>query len=238
DAARAASGVIAISGGVRDDLIRIGVEPAKLTVEHDAFEPSRFAGLPSREEARRALDLPLERPLVVYTGGLLAWKGVDVLVDAARELPEVQFVIAGGMDADVALLSRHADGLANVRFDGFQAPGRVGLYLAAGDLGVVPNRSTPELSAKYTSPLKVFEAMATGLPLVASDLPSLRDILDEDTARFVAPDVPKALAQGLRAVLADDAERRRLATNLAARADEHTWDARAARLLDWMETRA
>jgi glycosyltransferase involved in cell wall biosynthesis len=238
EAARGAAGLVAISGGVREDLVALGCAPEAVVVEHDGYEAQRFAALPSRAEARAALDLPAEAPVVVYTGGLLAWKGVDLLVEAARELPEARFVIAGGMDADVDALRRRADGLANVRLDGFQPPGRVALYLAAGDVGVVPNRSRPAISARYTSPLKAFEAKAAGLPLVASDLPSLREVLSEAEARFVAPDDAAALAAGLRAILADPAEREARRRALVADAPAHTWDARAARLVAWMEARA
>jgi glycosyltransferase involved in cell wall biosynthesis len=238
EAARAVAGVVAISGGVRDDLVELGLDPQTITVAHDGFEPARFEGLPSRDGARVALDLPRDRQVVVYTGGLLEWKGVDVLVDAARSLPDVQFVIAGGMDADVRALRERAAGLEHVRIDGFQPPARVALYLAAADVGVVPNRGAPAISARYTSPLKVFEAMAVGLPLVVSDLPSLRDVLDPDNARFVAPDSAGALAEGLHGVLADDGGRAALGAALHERAGEHTWDARAKRLLKWMEARA
>jgi glycosyltransferase involved in cell wall biosynthesis len=231
-------GIVAISGGVRDDLERLGVERSLITVEHDAFEPGRFAHRPSAADARAQLDLPRDVPLVVYTGGLLEWKGVDVLVDAAKALPEIYFVVAGGMEADVQRLRQHAAGLANLRIDGFQPPERVALYLAAGDVGVVPNRAQPEISARYTSPLKVFEAMAAGLPLVASNVPSLREILaPEEEAVFVAPDDASALAQGIEALTSDASRREAMSRRLLARAPLHTWDARAERLLAWMDGR-
>lgn len=235
EATRGAAGTIAISNGVREDLVKLGVRAESILVEHDGFEPARFRDLPARDAARAALGLPPEAAIVVYTGGLLAWKGVDVLVDAARELPEAYVVIAGGMDADVQALRQRAGGLANVRIDGFQSPERIALYLAAGDVGVVPNRSQPAISARYTSPLKVFEAMAAGLPLVASDLSSLREILTDGVdAKLVAADDPKALAQGIDALLGDAQLRAKLAANLRARASEHTWEARARRILAWM----
>jgi glycosyltransferase involved in cell wall biosynthesis len=238
-ACKGAAGVVAISGGVRDDLVALGVEAAKITVEHDGFEPARFAGLPARAQAREKLKLPHDAPLVVYTGGLLEWKGVELLVEAARALPDVYFAIAGGMPADIARLRTRAGGLANLRIDGFQPPEMVPLYLAAGDLGVVPNRSKPLISARYTSPLKVFEAMAVGLPLVASDLPSMRELLHHgEDAWLVAPDDPSALAQGIRTLAADPELRSKLGRALAARAPEHTWDARAKRLSIWIRGRS
>jgi len=236
-AAAAADGVVAISGGVRDDLLRLGVEEHKLVVEHDAFEPTRFANMPSRAEARETLGVSADRQLVVYTGGLLEWKGVDLLVEAAREIPEALFLIAGGMIADVDRVRSLARRMQNVRLDGFQHPERVATYLAAGDLGVVPNRSTPEISARYTSPLKVFESMAAGLPLVVSDLPSLREVLSEEQAVFVTPDDPHALAAGIRGLLGDESERTRRALAMSSAAGAYTWDARAARLLSWMDER-
>ncbi|MDP6540625.1 MAG: glycosyltransferase family 4 protein [Planctomycetota bacterium] len=232
------AGVVAISGGVREDLLALGLSPEAVRVEHDGFSPERFADLPSREAARRALGLDPARPVVVYTGGLLAWKGVDVLVEAARGLPQAQVVIAGGMDADVARLRAAARGVEGLRVDGFQAPERVPLYLAAADVGVVPNRSRPAISARYTSPLKVFEAMAAGLPLVASDLPSLREVLTHgEDAWLVEPDDPRALTEGLARLLGDETLRGNLAARLGERALEHTWDARAGRLVDWMAGR-
>lgn len=238
EAAADARGVVAISGGVAEDLVDLGVDEAKLVVEHDGYEPGLFDDLPDRAAARDDLGLGADEPVVVYTGGLLAWKGVELLVDAARALPALTFVIAGGMDADVARLRERAAGLDNVRLDGFQPPARVATYLAAADLGVIPNRSTPAISARYTSPLKAFEAMAAGLPLVVADLPSLRELFTdgEDARLFVADDVD-ALAAALAEVMGDAELRMGLGRRLGARAVEHTWDARAARLLDWMAAR-
>jgi glycosyltransferase involved in cell wall biosynthesis len=237
-AAQASLGVVAISGGVRDDLLALGVDAHKILVEHDAYESSRFANPPTRAEARRKLGLDPAARVVVYTGGLLEWKGVDLLVDAARELNDVTIVIAGGMEADVARLRGRAAGQSHVRIDGFQPPERVVDYLVAADVAVVPNRSQPAISARYTSPLKLFEAMALGVPLVAADVPSLRELLTHgEDAWLVAPDDAGALAQGLRKLLDDARLRAAIAKRFRSRAPQHTWDARAQRILSWMAAR-
>lgn len=242
EVAAGSRGLIAISGGVRDDLMGLGIPEDQILVEHDGFEASRGAGL-GRDDARAKLGVATDARLVVYTGGLLEWKGVDLLVDAARQLPELTFLIAGGMDADVAKLrarykSNRGDGAPdNVRLDGFVAPKDVRDYLSAADLGIVPNRSKPAISAKYTSPLKVFEAMDAGLPLVVSDLPSLREILDDSEACYYAPDDAAALARAITKVMGDEGLRASMASKMKARAKNHSWDARAKRILDWMDIR-
>lgn len=237
-AVEAGARVIAISGGVREDLLALGLPAESICVEHDGYESSRFECLPSKSAAREAMGLDLERPVVVYVGGLLAWKGVDVLVDAARHLPEVQFLIVGGMDRDVARLRKAAEGLGQLEITGFVDPRRAAMALRAADISVVPNRAAPVISARYTSPLKIFEAMAVGVPLVCSDLPSMRDVLDDSTALFVPPEDPAALAEALRDLLGNDSRMRALGEALHARAPEHTWDARAQRILDWMGAQA
>lgn len=232
------AGAIAISGGVAQDLEAMGVESERLIVAHDGLDLSAYAAAPTKAAARASIDVPADVPLVVYTGSLLTWKGVDLLVEAARQLPEVRFVIAGGMDADVAALREVAAGLNNVRLDGFQAPERVPTYLVAGDVGVVPNRSQPAISSKYTSPLKLFESLGAGLALVVSDLPSMRDVLAHgEDAWLVRPDDVDALAEGIRHLLSDSNLRYHLAKRGKKRAPSFSWDRRAERLISWMGQR-
>jgi len=238
EAARGARGVVAISGGVRADLEALGIPAEAITVEHDAVDAGQIARMPEKSAARAELGISPDSKVVVYTGGLMTWKGVQHLIGAAWRLPQLEFVIAGGMKSDVERLRPITEGLTNLRLEGFQPPERIGLYLAAGDLGVIPNRSTPEISARYTSPLKAFESMAAGLPLVASELPSLREILiDERHAVFVAADSDETLAAGIERLMGDADLRESMAKSGRARVKDISWDARAERLLSWMAAR-
>ena len=114
------------------------------------------------------------------------------------------------------------------------------LYLAAADVGVVPNRSQPAISARYTSPLKVFETMAVGLPLVASDLPSLREVLGDDEAVLRRARRRRRAGRGpARAARRRRAPARAWRGACARAPREHTWDARArSACWTWMRARA
>ncbi len=224
---------IAISRGVAEDLERGFELPAPVAVEHDAVDGALLGALMSRAQARAELGIAADAPVVLYAGGLMRWKGVDVLVEAARDprLRDVQILIAGGMDQDVEDLRQRAAGMPNVRIDGYQPAPKIPAYLSAADVAVVPNRRSPRISSHYTSPLKVFESLAAGLPLVVSDLPSLRDVLDESCASFVEPENAEALADSVMGLLGDPPLRRERADAGTRRVQEHTWKARSARIL-------
>ena len=111
-----------------------------------------------------------------------------------------------------------------------KAPGEVAALLREADLLVLPNRAT-SVSANYTSPLKLFEYLAAGRPIVASDLPALREILrDRENAWLVPPDDTAALAAALKTIARDKALAVRLAKAAFDSAAAYSWDRRAERL--------
>lgn len=99
---------------------------------------------------------------------------------------------------------------------------------AAADVLVLPNTGTDETSVRFTSPLKLFTYMASGRPIVASDLPSIREVLDEQSAYLVTPDDAQALARGITRALSDTGGRSARAFQLVQR---YSWDERARGIL-------
>lgn len=224
-------GVVAISRGLRDALVDLGAPVCRLHVAPDAVNLVRFASSPSRHEARARLGLSRDAQIVVYTGHLYAWKGAHTLALASRELPDsAQVVIVGGTPADLQSFRGFVSSnqLDRVRVIGHVPPAEVPLWLAAADVVALPNSGKEVISARYTSPLKLYEYMAAERPIVASDLPSIGETLrHEETAVLVAPDDPSTLAAGIRRVLQDPDLAQRLAKRARAEVEGHTWDARA-----------
>lgn len=224
-ALRCLPAVIAISYALRDDLVEGGVLPEAVLVAHDGVHLQRYTDLPDMHTARTHLGVP-DLPTVVYAGQLFPWKGVDTLVEAMTELPDVQLSVVGGEGADLRRLVELAQRLVpgRVHFTGTVQHSAVPFHLAAGDLIVLPNSAQEEISARFTSPLKLFEAMATGRPLVASDLPSLREVLEHDrNALLVAPDDKSALAAGIAELLADTERGERLARQARVDVEPYDW---------------
>ncbi len=174
-------------------------------------------------------------PLVVYAGHLYPWKGVDVLLDALARTPACRALIVGGHPAEAdqtRVLARITElGLGDrVTMTGLVAPGDVRAHLERASVLVLPNTSSA-ISERYTSPLKLFEYLAVGRPIVASDLPALREVLtDGETALLVAPGDADALAAALSRLTADAALAGRLAAAAQALAPTYSWARRAERL--------
>jgi glycosyltransferase involved in cell wall biosynthesis len=231
--------VVAISRALRDDLVALGVPGDRILVAPDGVHLDRYRELPDAVAARKHLQLP-EAPTVVYAGQLYPWKGVDTLVEALARVPEAQLLVVGGDRDNLARLVALARHVApgRVHFAGQVPHAAVPFHLAAGDVVALPNSAREAISARYTSPLKLFEALASRRPVLASDLPSLREVLRHDeNAWLVPPDDAEALATGLRGLLADHARAERLASAARAAAGHYDWSARGRAVATFLRER-
>lgn len=225
-------GVVAISDALRDDLIAEGVVSADrpIVIARDACDP------PTNHVAPRPRD---RRPVVGYVGGLYAGRGIELILAVAARMPEVTFRLVGGSDADVARW-RASSPTPNVEFLGFQSQSALpGLY-AKMDIVLMPYAKSGILSetrgvdtSRWTSPMKMFEYMASGAAIVSSDLPVLREVLVDGEHGFLVPaDDVGQWQHAISRMLDDDALRVRLAqTAQRALIEHYTWDARAAQVM-------
>jgi glycosyltransferase involved in cell wall biosynthesis len=175
------------------------------------------------------------RPLVVYAGHLYPWKGVDVLVDAMAYLPDCDARIVGGHPAERDLDRVRARAVAlgldrRITFTGLLPPSAVHRELLDANVLVLPNTET-SISQQYTSPLKLFEYLAAGRAIVASDLPAFREILEHGrTAWLVPPGDATALSAGISRVIGDPALAQEIGRTAFARAGRYTWARRAEQI--------
>jgi glycosyltransferase involved in cell wall biosynthesis len=208
-----------------------GIPPEKMLVAPDAGpvpDANAVVTAAEREHARRFLGAAPGEILCVYAGSLGALKGTDHLLAAAALLPGVRFAVVGGVPG--ASAPRRAETLPNVRLTGPVAPSAVPPLLTAADCLVLPHAAAS--ATRHLSPLKIFEYLAAGRAIVATDLPATRGILaDQMNALVVPPDDPARLAAAIARATGDAALNARLGAAAAASAREHTWEKRAARIL-------
>jgi glycosyltransferase involved in cell wall biosynthesis len=230
---RLADGYVTITSGLAAELTdRFGSRPLLATIPDGV-----------RLEPRRAFVAPTHSssPTVGYGGHLYPWKGVDVLLRALALLPKVRGLIVGGHPAerDLARLRALAETLAidgRVEFTGFLPRSEVAARLGQTDIVVMPHAGSI-VTERYSSPLKLFEYMALGKPIVASDVSAVREVLrDGDNARLVPAGDPEALAAGITQVLADPSFAERIARTAFTEASSYSWDRRGERLESLLAT--
>jgi glycosyltransferase involved in cell wall biosynthesis len=221
---RSSEGYVTITQGLADDLTRrFGTRPHLAVVPDGMRIPTQAPG-----------PLPTE-PVVGYAGHLYAWKGVDVLLRALALVPNARGLIVGGHDKEpdlerVKTLARSLGIADRVTFTGLVEPAKVPGYLARAMILALPNPASA-ISTHFTSPLKLFEYMAAGRAIVASDLPSIREVLqDNEQALLVAPGDAEALADAIKRVLTDSSLAERLARTAYAEAPQYAWARRAEKL--------
>ena len=238
-AARRMHGIVVITEGLRRWYLSEGVAPDKVLTAPDGVDLGAFDSI-SRAPARAELGLDPRAPTVCYLGHLYPWKGVEVLVEAARALPpEARVFIVGGISPDLERIRAAAAGLSAVTVTGYLPPERARLYLAACDAAVIPFTARALIAREHSSPLKLFEYMAAGCAIVASDLPALREVLrHESNGILVAPDDPAALARGITRVLRDDELAARIRRVARAEAESFTWERRAASIIEFLKPRS
>jgi len=237
---RRVDGLIVITQALKTYYQQFGVTAERIIVAADGIDQRRFTHHISKETARKQLGMPSEPKIVCYTGHLFRWKGVYTLAEAMRHLSEDYILyIIGGMAEDRLTLQQFIaeQQLPRITLVEHVPYHAVPAYLAAADVLVLPNSAAQTISRDCTSPLKLFEYMAAQRPIVASDLPSLREVLThERNAYLVTPDQPQALAEGIRRVMMDQAFSARLANAAYADAQSYTWDQRASTILTHIDS--
>jgi glycosyltransferase involved in cell wall biosynthesis len=234
---RAADGYVTITAGLRNELARRFGSRSHIEVIPDGVRPP--SPLRGFDETGRADD-EQARPgaadfTIGYAGHLYPWKGVELVLEAVAALPDTRALIVGGHDkepdlARVKAFAAQLDCASRVTFTGLIPPGEVAARLRECDVLTLPNPASA-ISSAFTSPLKLFEYMASGRPIVASDLPAIREVLrHEENALLVQPGNPQALVAGIARIKDDAALGRRLAAQARLDVREFTWARRAERL--------
>ena len=225
--------VVSISQGLKDFYISQKVSEAKIVVSPDGVDLEDFNISQSKLEARSILRLPQNKKIVLYAGRLDGWKGVDVFFEASNRFDEeILPVVIGGDKNQIELFSQK---YPRILFLGYKPYKELPLYQRSADVLVLTNTAKNVISRLYTSPLKVFSYMASGVPIVASDLPSVREVLNDTNSVLVSPDSPEALLEGIIGVLEDESRAGIMAEHALSLVRRFTWVERVKKILGAIE---
>jgi glycosyltransferase involved in cell wall biosynthesis len=200
---------------------------------------------PAPDLLRERLGLPPGTPVVLYHGGLTEERGLLPLLDAVLRpgMGDVHLVFLGGGPLRDRLASRAAEPAAGKRVHLLDAvpPDELAAWVASADVGVMPNQPV-NANELLSTPNKLFESMAVGLPVVSSDFPERRRIILDDPdgplGALCDPTDPASIAAAIRSILDLPADERAALRTRIALPNRWNWETESATLVALYDTLA
>lgn len=204
------------------------IPKTKMLHKPNAVNVEMFNIKSSKSKARKIVHFSQDKKIVVYTGHLFDWKGVDTLLEAHKYLIDFDIYFVGGTGKDIDDMKCKANEMdaQNVFFIGQKPHQNIPYYLKSADVLVLPNTAKIDASKYETSPVKLFEYMASGIPIVASRIPSIQNIVDENSVTFFEADNAESLAESIKKVVNSPEEFRSKTEFAFKEVQQYTWKKR------------
>ncbi|MCK9555904.1 glycosyltransferase family 4 protein [bacterium] len=231
--------IVAITNALKRDLVSSGVSGEKILVCPDGTDIGKAQSAPA-DIFDPALEKELAGKFIIgYAGSFFDWKGVATLLRAAKYITDdCRVLLAGGPHREFRGMMRSAgvEKSGKIRYMGYLKPRDVFSFIKACDLMVIPNSAANRTFSKYSSPLKLFEAMACGVPVIGSDLPGVSEIIrDGENGFLFRPDDFRELAGKIMGLKGNPAGLKQAAAAAAKEVSLYSWDQRAKTIFDALE---
>ncbi len=227
--------LVVISKALKE-MVEKDISGKEIIVAHDGAD---LIGDIKKEVKTILSDQDRNRTKVGYVGHLYPGRGIELILKMATELPDIDFHIIGGKEEDIKAKKRELKE-NNVFFHGFIPPYLINDYILGCDILIMPYQRKVAISgdkysdtSRWMSPLKMFEYMASGKPIIASDLPILSEVLEHGrNAVLVAPDDTDGWVRAVRHLINNEKLGERIAQQaLIDLRQSYTWKRRAQKVL-------
>lgn len=217
-AADAASGLLAVSGPLKADMVALGMDAAKIAVHYTGLDQSRFT---PRDRAVEKAKLGISGPLILCVGALIPIKGQALLLEALSRLPDITLMLAGHgpAEAEYRALAQRLGVSDRIHFVGNIPHDDIPALMAAADVMALVSEREGLANAWV-------EALACGTPVVASDVGGIRELIKTPEAGRIVERDPQAIADAIAAILANPPAPEAVAANVSA----FSWDENARQL--------
>jgi len=212
-----------------------GVPQEKILAAPNGVDVGFFLAAGNKDCCRHYAGLPENKKIVLYSGHLYSWKGADILLEAALSSDsDIFFVFIGGVESDILRFRSRAGFRENILILGYQEYKKIPYFLKAADILVLPNTAKEQISLRDTSPIKLFEYMAASRPIVASDIPSIREIVSEKEVIFFKADDANDLKEKIKMVIDNYDNYQDKINNAKDLVADYSWQNRADRILKFI----
>ena len=232
---RSACGIIGINQRIKNYLTETyGVTDGRILVEPNGIDLDYFTLSLSPIEARKKLHIEEYARIILYAGKFYDWKGIEVLIPAARMLEkDIRILLVGGSKEELENILGGVELPSNIICVGHRPYKEIPLWLAAADALLLLGTKKNDYSYTQTSPMKLFEYMASRRPILASDTPAIREIVSDDETYMYEPDNGMDLGNKINGILEDKNANSRIA-RAYEKVKHYTWEKRSLRIIEFI----
>jgi len=245
---RNADKIITTNTFIKEQFLKNGFNHDKILVLPNGIDLEKFDLIKSKNEAISELDLIKKtgvdltvKKVLFYSGSLRlkgVEKGVDEILKAVKILNDknIYFLAVGGNEKDINYYRLTAKGLGvldQVSFFERQPQAALALFQKVGDIMMMPFPKKVHYEF-FMSPLKTFEYMASRRPIISSDLPSVREMLNDNNCIFCQPNNPEDLANKIRLILNNNDLADKMASQAYEDVKKYAWSKRAEKIIDFI----
>lgn len=230
------SGIVTISNGLRLYYEKLGFNKPMLNAPDGVTIKDFILEGFDKNKCRLKFNLPINKKIVMYTGHLFKWKGVDTLALSSKRLPKDTIIVfVGGSGNSKKDFENKYSNYKNIIILKQQSHDMVPYLLKSADVVVLPNSASEDISRLYTSPMKLFEYMASGIPIVASNLPSICEILNSTNSVLVKADNVESLSSGINKILKNPTLANSISKQALSDVKKYDWNIRGASLVSFVK---
>ena len=216
---------------------QLRVKENSYIIAPNGVDIEEFAG--TSVSIREELGVKEGTAIVLYVGHFYPWKGVYTLIDSIPKISKNALVVLiGGTVENMGDINEYIakNSIKGAVIKGFTSHKEAVRFIKSADILVLPNTAKEKRSAMYTTPIKLFEYMASGAPVVASDLPSFSPYLrDEENSLLFEPDNSENLAEKINKLLSDKSKGEEIARKAYEEVHEFTWKKRTEKILNFIK---
>lgn len=229
--------LITISNLLKERFEKIGFPNEKIMVLEDAVFLDEYDSINENKAIiRKNLGLTNNKKIILHSGNLYMDRGIDTILNSANNLRSrsLQFCFLGAKEKDIKYWKKYISRnniQADILFLGFKTRNLVPFYLKAADILLIPY-SAKLYTAKWMSPLKIYEYMASNTPIIASNLIRLREICNNNECLFFDSDNPDSLSEKIQTLLNNSALQQKLVKNAYKNAQNHSFKDRCKKILE------